>query len=876
MGFSQIRPTERGRAFMSFAMLGGILGAYMVMLTVRDAVFLLRLPVSRLPMVYLGIAAAATLAAWVQRKLQRGLAPARKLSMFLMGAAACTAVLWGLVHAHAAGSAYVLYIWVAVFGTLSGVQAWLAVGQLYTIEQAKRLYGFIGLGSVVGGLIGSAAAAVVARFVEPAHLLLGAAAIMVAVAAMVERYFPSNVPRQREASTKSTHRSKSTDRGAATPYVRRLAALAVISGVVVTMGDYWFKVETIAAIAPEDVTSFLGAAYAGMGALSLVAQLLVTPILLRRAGALKSLWVLPLAALVAATMGVFGLGLIAATFIKAADGGLRHTVDRTAGEILQLPIPAKSRAWAKQVIDISGRRSAQAVGALLLLLVSSVWGGRLLVPAIMIFSVAWFSVACSLRPQYLALFRQTLRANGVGQHTHTGDLDLPSVEALVSTLNSDDDIEVITAMELLAEHRRSRLIPALILHHPSPAVVGRALGLFVKEGRSDFLRIAQRLLTASDPAIRVHAIVALTHIDCDLAKLERASMDSDAGVRATALVASAAFASEDSLAELADPQTAPETRRNIATAIGRLPHPSLRGLLSSLLEDPDAHVREAAAGAAIAQPDPSFVDSLIELLAERQTREASRQALVAIGEPAFAKLASLLSDESAPARLRLHAPRSLSRFEDQRAARVLVDRLPLERNGGVHFKILRALAQIERLDPYMKLDRDALLASARAEVRRAFELLTWRVALPRAGVEASEVLAEEQLLLDMLQAKERHAVERALRCLGLASSDRDFLNIIAAFHGTSAAARSTGQELVEQLVEPSLRGPMVALVQDAPDRERLLGAGSFAPGATPARHEVLEALRRSTSESLRGLAELLRVEPPPTPSPRSFPQEAHA
>lgn len=875
MGLSEIRASERGRAFVSFAMLAGILAAYMVMLAVRDAVFLLRLPVSRLPLVYLGIAAAATVAAWLQRRAQRGLTPARRLSMFLVGAAGCTVLMWGLVSARAAGSTYALYIWVAVFGTLSGVQAWLAVGQLYTIEQAKRLYGFIGLGSVVGGLVGSSVAAVAAQFIEPTHLLLGAAAIMLAVAALVERRFPMGTKmRQRSpGSSGPARRAKSAGPSVATSYVRRLAALAVISGVVVTMGDYWFKLETVRVIPPEELTSFLGAAYAAMGLLSLVAQLFLTPVLLRRAGALKTLWVLPIAALGAATMGAVGIGLAAATLIKAADGGLRHTVDRTASEILQLPIPAKARAWAKQVIDISGRRSAQAIGALLLLSLSAIWGGRLLVPAIVVCSVLWLAVAYSLRPHYLALFRGALHSYGLDQAHTTADLDLPSVEALVATLNSGDNVQVITAMDLLEVHRRERLIPALILHHPSSEVVGRALGVFVAAGRTDFLHIAERLLSAPDPAIRVHAIVALTHINCDLAQLERAASDGDPAVRATALVAAASYTPAASLTDLASPETAVETRRDIAIAIGRLPHASLQPLLGLLLADSDPQVRTAAATATVAQPHPDFVEPLIDLLVERRTRQAARLGLVAHGEPAFVRLAELVSDPSHNPRLRLHAPRSLSRFEDPRATEVLIKQLPLESDGAVHFKILRALAQIHRLDPGAGLDGEALLLAASAEVQRACELLAWRTAL-QGPTTADEFPPEERLLLDILRAKERHAIERALRCLGLASGDRDFLRIIGALHGDSASARSTALELVEQLVEPELRVPILALLQQAPDHERLLAAHPLEDRKAPRRGEVLRALQHSTSTSLRDLANILL--PADAAAHDEPPQEVHA
>ena len=50
----------------------------------------------------------------------------------------------------------------------------------------------------------------------------------------------------------------------------------------------------------------------------------------------------------------------------------------------------------------------------------------------------------------------------------------------MTALNSPNDNEVIAAFDLLADQDRVRLIPALILYHPSHRVVVRALELFAQ------------------------------------------------------------------------------------------------------------------------------------------------------------------------------------------------------------------------------------------------------------------------------------------------------------------------------------------------------------------------------------------------------------
>ena len=79
---------------------------------------------------------------------------------------------------------------------------------------------------------------------------------------------------------------------------------------------------------------------------------------------------------------------------------------------------------------------------------------------------------------------------------------------LFSALNSQDDAEVVGAMDLLDEEGRARLVPALILYHPSRAVVFRALNLLAKSGRVDFVPIADRLFDSPDAEIRAAALRA--------------------------------------------------------------------------------------------------------------------------------------------------------------------------------------------------------------------------------------------------------------------------------------------------------------------------------------------------------------------------------
>ena len=96
----------------------------------------------------------------------------------------------------------------------------------------------------------------------------------------------------------------------------------------------------------------------------------------------------------------------------------------------------------------------------------------------------------------VVLLRNQLRAGGPRLSPAFPELDVASLETLVAALDSADDNEVLAALDVLERERKARLVPALILHHPSETVVLRALGLFARARRKHKSRtLVERLIS---------------------------------------------------------------------------------------------------------------------------------------------------------------------------------------------------------------------------------------------------------------------------------------------------------------------------------------------------------------------------------------------
>jgi ATP:ADP antiporter, AAA family len=861
-GLTAIRPEERRGAAAAFVTNFGILAAHTLLETARDALFLSRLPARQLPFVYLIIAVVAVGISQVRIDSRRFAGRGWGLPVLLLGCASITFLFWVVGSWRSPVGLYALYVWTGLVGSLAVLQFWLVLGDLYTVSQAKRVYSVVGTGSLLGAAGGAGLARLLTGTGQASGLVL-AAALTMAVTALG----PALLLRSRTAGIGGSSRASASPtlqeavrllKGHA--YVRALAVFVLVSTVALTLGDYVFKSVVARSIPPEQLGSFFATLYLVLNGLALIAQLLLTDWLFRVLGLHRALWALPTLLFLGAAGVALGGGLVAALLLKGADGTLRNSLHRTGSELLFVPLPDALRSRAKPFIDLVGQRGGQALASLLIL--SEVMlrrGDVVLSGASAALSLVWIAWAADLKGLYFDLFRSALREGTIERTADLPPLDMGSLETLFAALNSADDGEVIGAMDLLAEEGRARLIPALILYHPSRTVVLRALDIFrVGAGRTDFLPIAARLLSHRDAQIRAAALRVRTGAASDESLLRAAGDDPSPLVRATALaglvaggwVTDEAQASLESLLEA----EGSEARLALAQAIRAQPAPVFEDVLISLAERSDAEVQVEAAAAMGEIKSSRFLPALLPLLGQRDARTAAREALVAHGDSALEFLDQSLSDHALPHEIRRHLPRTLSLFPPEGAAKVLERHLLAETDGMVRYKILRGLNHLAR-HPEVSFDREVLARATALTLEVAFRLIDWRLGLEAgAAGEARRATPGQALLVALLRDKEAHAFERITRLLALQYRDEDFKRIFWGLRNQDPKVRASSRELLQNVVEPPLRDPLLAFVDDLTDREKLRAAAPLYT-AQPVDYEtLLGRLLDQPGESVRCIA----------------------
>ena len=87
------------------------------------------------------------------------------------------------------------FVWVSVFNLFNTAIFWAFMTDLFTVEQGKRLYGFIAVGGTLGAILGAYITKHYVREIGPANLLIIAAALF-AFAGFLVRFFPHGFAEQ--------------------------------------------------------------------------------------------------------------------------------------------------------------------------------------------------------------------------------------------------------------------------------------------------------------------------------------------------------------------------------------------------------------------------------------------------------------------------------------------------------------------------------------------------------------------------------------------------------------------------------------------------------------------------------------------------------
>lgn len=314
-------------------------------------------------------AVAVAVFTWLARRLRRERLTAALMAFFVAGDVAFAVQ---LDHPTAA-TVWSFYLYGDLFSTLMVATFFAFLNDSVTPDAAKRLYGFVGLGAVLGGVVGSSVLGALVASLSATTWMLGCAAIglvIVAVAWAAGRLVV-RVP-QRDAAAPEAEparsragRSVALEGAALVLRSRYLLAIAAIVGLyemVSTVMDFQFTSAVAHHLDGDAIKQQLSFVFAITNVVSMLVQLFGTSALMQTWGVGAALLVLPCAAGLGSFAFLAWPGLWVGSALNTADNAFSYSVNQSAKEALYVPTTPTEKYEAKAFIDMFVQRAAKAVG----------------------------------------------------------------------------------------------------------------------------------------------------------------------------------------------------------------------------------------------------------------------------------------------------------------------------------------------------------------------------------------------------------------------------------------------------------------------------------------------------------------------------------
>lgn len=857
-----LRPGDFRRGLPLFSYNFLIIASTQIGQVARDALALERFSALQLP--YLDISVAILIGFVVALYIRLGrMASLRNLLLGSLCLYVVTiAVLWWAIHFYPESwIILVLYVWDGIVGALAPAQVWMLANVLWTTREAKRLFGLLGSGGILGSVFaGFISARMTAIFGADSLLLIMAMLLACAgwfVIAVWERRPAGVASSSVIAGSGPQNLLDSLRLIAESSHLRVIATLVFLSSVVATIVAWQMKAVAQATFVSKDALAvFFGQFDGYVSLIALAAQLFLTGRVLQRFGIGTALAALPLFLTAGSFSVVIWGSLWAVGFAKGSGQVFRYSIDTAAQQLLYLPVSARSKLQVKSFIDtVFWRLGGGFAGVILLIFATGLGLTHAQIGWVSLFFIfIWLVTVSGARRQYVATLGENIRqleleeSNGM---VHV--LDSTTSNILMSKLRSADTNDILQALSLY-EMGQHRLVSGAIqglLDHPFPSIRSKAISVLREVGDTSVRETILKLLHDEDLNVRTEGLRFLSVHD----HIDPIAMIAELGEFADFSICSAtvAFLARPGEAQNIDAarvmldvmvgdfgKTGVPSRHAAAQLIGSLPD-YFEPQLVKLLKDNDVEVARQAMRSFGNLRKQNLILIVIERLEDPALREEALDALAKFENSILDTLRGYLDDSALRIEIRRRVPEVLLRIGTPEASRALADKV-LQADSVLRFRIISALNKLQELHKHPPLDRSLAETVMVAEIMghyRSYQIL---------GVLKNHV---GELLRESMDRE----VERIFRLMKLLFPSIDFQNAYRGIQSRNQAIHANALEFLENTLNPSLRTLLLPLIDsEVSVAERIRYADTFLNTRVSSHEAAISALVQSEDPWLKSCA----------------------
>jgi AAA family ATP:ADP antiporter len=402
-----VQASELVALIASFSMFFALLSAYYIIRPVRDemGVAVGKDDIHRLfTIVFCVMLAAVPLFGFIASRFpRRWVLPAVYLFFVLN-----LVMFWAILKAQpaspwAAGS---FFVWASVFNLFVVSLFWSLMSELWTNENAERLYGFISAGGTAGALAGPLITQVLVRTMAPADLLLVSAALLT-VAMFAGMIFRHSRPRRADAERSAVGGGifDGAIKVIREPFFGRIALFIFLANVV---GTFFYMEQSrlvgVTIAESADRVAFFAGRDLAVSIATLAIQILGTAFIMQRLGLTAALVALPLTALLGALVLSLGTTLWIVAAVMVAERVISFALAGPAIKVMYTLAHPDEKYKVQNFIDTVVYRGGDAVSGWMFSIVSGGAGFAAAATSVLAVPMAalWFWNARRLGKDYAA------------------------------------------------------------------------------------------------------------------------------------------------------------------------------------------------------------------------------------------------------------------------------------------------------------------------------------------------------------------------------------------------------------------------------------------------------------------------------------------
>lgn len=628
---------------------------------------------------------------------------------------------------------YASYIFIMLYGLLLTSQFWLMANIVYNVREAKRVFGFIGSGGIAGGIFGGYLTSVLSKFM-PAYNILFVAAFLVLCCIPLFKYI-WNQEIKIKGSARHVETIEKTHLGIKPSKLiknsKLLMLITLVTGLSVLIAkliDYQYSDFALKQMgSAEKLSAFFGIWLSNISIISLIIQLFLTERILKYFGVGSALLLMPTGILIGSVLLLFIPELWVVVFIKVVDGSLKQSINKSAKELIFMPIPFEVKKKTKTFIDVVVDSLATGLAGIILfffvtaLNISSIYVSLISIALI----ICWIILIFRLKKAYTEEFRA--RAEPPTLHFKKStepkeEVPLTSIDATVDWIfKNGEEQQILYMLRRTYEHKDERFFNPLkgLLSHESAEVRKLAIKNLYYLQKENLSKKMELMAEDKDPEVAVEAVryLLISFKDDKIELIKNYLNSTNQSLRNATLVALSVeyrnnsrlqrkFNLEGYVKEFVEEWhymdegiDKDDKLKSIIRAIGYARIKYYYKLLNEELQNRDDEILKIALRSASRTRDHQFIDSIVSHLSNKRLRISTMKALFRYGDDIIPILKGKVFRGIKNFHDSIFIPEAISQFKNQKAVNALIQ---LAENGDYEISVA-SIAELVKLKPNKSL-----------------------------------------------------------------------------------------------------------------------------------------------------------------------------